>query len=318
MRPRTVAITVVIVILLGGIAVGRASGTAVLCGSCHEMQDAAHAWRTSSHKQGGCATCHEEPSLWYEIPKQVTQRTSLLRRCLEFKVRGIRPMPVGAETLVPDDRCGRCHNPDREMTIRRGILIDHAEHARRNTACVTCHLELAHPEPTEFRATRFMGRCFECHGQEASSNAPGDCELCHPRDYVLMPKTHRIAGWDKKHPDSWRTGKEDCTICHAKSFCTDCHGVEMPHPAEWTERSSPRKHSIVAETKGRACVQCHGREPGSCIRCHHTAYDPGKGSWKAQHVDAGKNAGVAGCLPCHTPTSCAKCHAKERRRPAQS
>ena len=26
-----------------------------------------------------------------------------------------------------------------------------------------------------------------------------------------------------------------CSTCHTEQFCIDCHGMEMPHPAEFKE-----------------------------------------------------------------------------------
>jgi hypothetical protein len=155
--------------------------------------------------------------------------------------------------------------------------------------------------------------------------APGACNACHPKDFELKPADHLEEGWlPKKHHAAYKVvskpetqmaeaGKEDvtsvtfgdkpCTVCHAKSFCTDCHGLEMPHPETFLKE----KHKeFKGETK--VCEKCHGTED-FCNRCHHNNV-PTLKAWLAptgHPAEVIKN-GAPQCFKCHDPRLCESCH----------
>ncbi len=101
----------------------------------------------------------------------------------------------------------------------------------------------------------------------------------------------------------------ECSTCHAKKFCIDCHGgVPMPHPADFKE-----KHGKLGKAAPDSCAKCHGADGSGCDSCHHGTevkykYNPKK-SWISQHFLAVNEVGAAGCLEsCHNPTFCSNCH----------
>jgi positive regulator of sigma E activity len=60
-----------------------------------------------------------------------------------------------------------------------------------------------------------------------------------------------------------------CTGCHAKTFCLDCHQLEMPHPAGFA-----KSHSTVVEREGeQLCLRCHAKT--DCSGCHEKHIHPG-------------------------------------------
>jgi hypothetical protein len=111
-----------------------------------------------------------------------------------------------------------------------------------------------------------------------------------------------------------------CSTCHARHFCTDCHGVAMPHPAE-----IKKTHGEIGHANASVCSKCHGLASTMCGGCHHGTHlgyqiDARK-SWLQQHPLAMRKAGPASCVQvggCHSPTFCAKCHANGGKPPAGS
>jgi len=57
--------------------------------------------------------------------------------------------------------------------------------------------------------------------------------------------------------------------CHEATWCTDCHGVEMPHPDDFL----PTHAESVDELGEASCLTCHDKK--ACDTCHtkHTHPD---------------------------------------------
>ena len=119
---------------------------------------------------------------------------------------------------------------------------------------------------------------------------------------------------DSEHGEEWELDPVDsvfyCYTCHKESFCTNCHGMEMPHPQEFIDSEHPE----AVQTQMDKCVFCHQpEETGFCDSCHHgTAveweYDPAD-VWQTQHADAVVANGTEGCLDrCHETNFCYDCH----------
>lgn len=191
-----------------------------------------------------------------------------------------------------------------------------------------------------------MTACFRCHSQDPGEGelaAPGACEACHPKDFELKPASHREAGfYPEGHADLAQAeetrvaaieasheeaaeetgghGEEgvgtslpsvasinQCGTCHAEKFCTDCHGVPMPHPQDFMEG-----HGDSGKRNPRVCARCHGDAVRFCEECHHGSsmnweYQPGQ-RWQMQHPQAVRQLGASACFECHDPTYCAHCH----------
>jgi hypothetical protein len=155
--------------------------------------------------------------------------------------------------------------------------FSHDAHIERGAECQSCHEPPIHTE----QGTRLptMARCFTCHGFEQEAAAPGDCELCHPPDFPLMPANHTpefFAGGHARVVE--QEGTEDCLFCHEgteETFCEGCHGIEMPHPEGWTRTPDghPGDHVQASFDEGEVCVRCHDNRvepPGNCYggECH--------------------------------------------------
>lgn len=218
-----------------------------------------------------------------------------------------------------------------------------------------------------------MDACFRCHGLTAGAKAPGKCATCHPKSFTLKPDFHLVAGFypsghaklaladvakvsagleeAKKvaaageNPDVVNVAAmntvSNCGTCHVKAtFCDKCHGMEMPHSAEFKDPSTvsgktitdPAGHPAVSKAKATAakCEFCHHQSKTQfCNDCHHGTYlgknsdgtpkwtfDP-KIPWQTQHAKAVQVNGVEGCLgKCHQTKFCQDCHNRLKPLPS--
>lgn len=193
-----------------------------------------------------------------------------------------------------------------------------------------------------------MTACFRCHEQTPEGRAPGACSACHTKDFELKPASHREKGFYPEghadlaqleqsrtaevreaasHEATGEAAKEgeggegvlelasvdtvnECSTCHSEKFCTDCHGVPMPHPADFKQQ-----HGKLGKRNPKSCSLCHGDPKRFCDECHHGTsmnlpYDGTVGPWLTQHPAAVRALGASRCFECHEPTFCAHCHVK--------
>jgi hypothetical protein len=310
-----IAIAVVVVAvwaLVGGVYM---SGSSVVCNACHEMRPAVATWRTSAHAQVECPACHQSPRPASRFPEMLAERASLMQRDFGAHFSGDTSIaPIASMTTtstISDETCLHCHDLSREVTVRSDVIIKHAEHAKRNKSCVSCHLWTAHPVPETERPLLLMARCFTCHGRTADAKAPGTCETCHSGEFEARPESHRSASWRTKHGKASQTKAQPCDMCHEPSFCTNCHGLQMPHPADWV-KGKPG-HSTVGAANRQVCAQCHTEKPDLCSMCHHKDQQPANGPWVDQHPEMVRKRGASFCFECHKDVFCYDCHTKRRK-----
>ena len=228
----------------------------------------------------------------------------------------------GQESLAPVSAafkvCTDCHadfngflKDSKSLTTN----FSHGSHLNQGVTCEDCHTTPPHQPDKIVLPT--MESCFKCHNQEPDAKAPGACSTCHPSSFPLVPANHNGGGWlPVANPGLVKTvsarhaplAKEDvsyCKMCHATSFCNDCHQVQMPHPADW-QQAHPQASTGAT---GQTCEKCHPQQY-LCNDCHHTGFKPGT-SWTQQHppiVTAGGTQAYDACLTCHSPLTCAHCH----------
>lgn len=319
-RPRNVMkwVLVTVAVVLGVVALGAVvdltTASPRVCAACHELAPRTAAWEKSAHAEVACVKCHQTPTKWYQVPTRLFDRAKLLGHDVATHVKGDYADPVDQRVAgtapVQDEVCLQCHDVNRKATSGFRIIINHPEHAKLNGSCVSCHVRTAHPIATRGTAMSLMSQCFTCHGTPEKPKASADCRVCHPADYKLLPKSHEAANWEKRgHGAVWKSDPKQCGMCHAKTFCTNCHGLEIPHPKGWAKGTNG--HAVVAKQNRAVCSQCHGSGLDMCTMCHHDAYDPSKGTWVNQHFIQAKEQGVSQCLDCHSPISCTQCHVRD-------
>ena len=214
------------------------------------------------------------------------------------------------------------------MTPSPGIIINHDIHTKNGVTCTTCHNRVAHKEdftltlPGNQKHADFMKMqaCFRCHTLTPGTKtglgltATGKCSACHTADFVLKPANHADAGfYPKGHAQMAKDDPSYCTMCHVRQqFCDKCHGLPMPHPADFRAT-----HGKLGQSEPQACMRCHGTKAGGtefCNACHHPQGDPNK-PWIPQHPAVVQANGASSCLGngqpgqgCHDPVFCATCH----------
>ena len=106
-----------------------------------------------------------------------------------------------------------------------------------------------------------MPICSDCH-------TDGRAALDHKQGFAVRHKV--FAGQQK----------QTCTLCHAESFCADCHANKeelkptdkykdapartMPHRGDYLNQ-----HKIDGKLNPASCFPCHGRQNNErCKACH--------------------------------------------------
>ncbi len=192
-----------------------------------------------------------------------------------------------------------------------------------------------------------MTACYRCHDLEGKKVASGACVTCHTPEFQLKPPSHLAKGFfpeehaklaledikelkaaavEAKALEEEGIKKElvepvsYCSTCHVKSkFCDACHGMAIPHPAEFKEKTHPQ----VVKTDFAKCVMCHGDPAvtGFCSSCHHGTkvgwtFDA-KVPWATQHAAAVTKNGLEKCIgACHDQKFCLDCHTRAKPFPS--
>ena len=194
---------------------------------------------------------------------------------------------AACESCHPDYLAGPPSSP--------GLVFDHQTHLARGAACVDCHAgAVGHggsPAPT-------MAGCFACHEDR---RAPEDCEYCHSNIDQIAPGYTEPMVNVSVDPEQ----KASCAKCHdVETFCVDCHGLEMPHPADWLT-----EHGQLGLNQSDICIKCHQSQDSQfCVDCHGLEM-PHPQYWYAEHASvAAEDPGA--CNVCHedAPAFCDSCH----------
>jgi len=308
-----IAAALVLMVAAAAATVGSASFSRRFCSSCHEMQPMISAWRASPHAEVECYSCHGSPYEWYRSPQALVDRAARLARFVRVHLSGRMAQAVGDgdfKGTIDDATCLHCHDPERTVTSRLGVLIQHQKHAERNKSCVSCHLYTAHPDANADRDMLMMQLCYECHGQPDQPKATAECRLCHPKGLPLRPQSHTEGDWKQRHGKLAKADTPLCMMCHREAFCQDCHGLAMPHPSGWARGKS--SHGVVARRDHLVCEKCHVGRTNLCTMCHHQGYDQSKGPWVSQHFRMVQETGAVFCMRCHEGTFCVRCHTADR------
>jgi Cytochrome c7 and related cytochrome c len=203
---------------------------------------------------------------------------------------------------APAGRCTMCHAPGSTSTPTSHESADFAKSG---------HAMLASKE--ESRAPWLTAK-------EASATARGAAQSA--TGAAAQSATQTGAGESSPYANGLALKKvaqvNTCSTCHAKSFCTDCHGLEMPHPASFKKKT----HGQLGIAKPQVCQKCHG-SGRFCSDCHHgtelNAKLSSSRTWLQQHSRVADLSKQAGCIQpggCHSSVYCADCHANGGKLPA--
>jgi hypothetical protein len=279
-----------IAVIVGGAAYAdRAVQRDEFCPRCHVLEPAAASAAATPHRVARCIDCHRSPGLLGSL--------DLRLRMIDDLVANPTAEKIDKPAVVTEKGCRQCHKKELRDTLTVGVIrVRHSDFGK-TVACAACHGRVGHSaEPTTPRPALRMAVCVKCHDGE---HAPRECALCHLSDVAFTNEPATFGKIDLPAPTT-------CRGCHDLTGCTECHGVEMPHPENW---SDPKVHAKLGAFDGsKTCDLCH--ESG-CSPCHSQALHTNHGSdWKTVHATVKSSSG---CLGCHSeakvgPDMCKLCH----------
>ena len=316
-----VAAVVVTIVFLGLMV--EATSQPGFCVSCHFMRPYFDSWKTSTHKDTPCITCHIPPGLEGTIRAKFLA-LSMVANYMTGVYKRTKPW---AE--IDDSACLRegCHESRLLASTEdfMGVRFDHKPHLSqlrrdRQLRCTSCHGQIvqgAHITVTE-------GTCFLCHFKPAKDGKPTDlarCEHCHS----LMSDDSAAAF----NHASVMQGGVSCTSCHTSTVsgdgfvprerCNTCH-AQVEHIQRYGDLDFVHQQHVT-ERKVE-CLQCHiairhGREVEAesdpaqqCATCHGGKDNAIAAVWKGE---------LPGLPPtpssmARTGMSCPACHVEPIHR----
>ncbi len=281
---------VVLVLLIAG-------STSQVCGACHAMSPYARALKASKHEGIDCYECHLSSGALSWIGFKSGELFRMYPKAL------IGRKVSGPGTRIADERCLDCHeHVERSSLEAGGIRIAHAACAA-GRACDSCHGAVAHGKATRWVRAPVMETCIRCHLDRGVTVRCRACHVSRTAKELLARPT-----WSTTHGPLWRThhGMEDmrlCSLCHAPADCAKCHGIELPHPADFGGA-----HGDAARAYSTRCPECHDRK-SYCDTCHGVKMPHPKGYLKVHSADA-KALDDQKCIICHFEEDCGGCHRK--------
>ena len=177
----------------------------------------------------------------------------------------------------------------------------------KNETCLGCHKDFeqvtANEDQKEFSHDLHLRQrldCVTCH------KTVGHDGTTKP-EAAVCDECHGLtmphpADYVKTHgKDVDQAGTDTCDNCHnIYLHCQECHGLQMPHPAGWKT-----KHGDIATPEMETCRQCHEKQ--FCLSCHPVEM-PHPQNWTTTHGRATAEKGSATCTMCHEASDCTACH----------
>jgi hypothetical protein len=263
--------SVVVRRIAGAIAL---SVLAVLVTGCDESdsRDIKLSHKAHIEKRGmECVDCHEgaEDTDTPGMPDEKLCMTCHAKLDKEMKGKG----------TPPTEKCLYCHNPKKEQLYRGAkvvmgpgpsgeLLSSHAKHAEKEVACAACHGDVAKDDNLLMPRRRYMPAaetCIDCHEERKVS---AECATCHKsRRRESAPESHKVS-WLTVHGLEADSASgihgRDCTTCHARKECRECHTSQAPrdHTGFWRLKG----HGIGASMNRERCLTCHRQD--YCVQCH--------------------------------------------------
>jgi ubiquinol-cytochrome c reductase cytochrome b subunit len=165
--------------------------------------------------------------------------------------------------------CTTCHAGTPPSTHKEGWKITHGAVAfKSTTACWTCHNEPGCTSCHGLKMPHASGWRHE-HGRKAMAT-PDVCAKCHTSErrscldcHKNKPPAFHTPTFRKSHSRMGAERPNLCEQCHGKNSCLNCHGLQMPHPADWM--GTHKDHGATFKPDG-VCFRCHGKS--KCATCH--------------------------------------------------
>lgn len=262
------------------------TSTTGFCNQCHIMNPYYNTWATSSHKGVHCYDCHiDEGTFNY----------------LKAKVNGLKELYLVATDSVTTpgkdekawDKCQKCHAKLLQPSSQETDSFEHYKHIKSGLNCKQCHGDLIHGQETK----DFRQICVDCH-----------------KNKVATPASHSAPEFKVTHGQAFLKNNNGCELCHsegqAQQMCQSCHGVTMPHPANYVDRH-------VADVKTAAAGDAKSAEAANAKSAEAANAKTTTTANAKTAADTKTAAGTSLCLKCHLEKpdnlprkaqSCQACH----------
>jgi len=264
------------------------------CTQCHRSAPFVAQTAQSVHANVSCVRCH--------VQSDPASRVAYAYHLIFGMALRVAPVGTGPVAGIPNQTCLSCHaDVMTKVVTANGVSIEHSNCAK-GSLCTDCHSDTAHGTAVKWVTKSDMNRCLDCH---ASKTVRANCTTCHATRSVQERVT--TGEWTVTHGPNWKQthGMGDlktCAACHADDFCVTCHGLSLPHNADFL-----RMHPGVALTQRKDCEVCHKQT--FCDDCHGLPM-PHPASFTPTHATLVQKQGQTVCLRCHVQDDCTNCHVK--------
>lgn len=295
-----IAVGVGLVLVVG---TGYTTQTNLACTSCHVGVPHVERSEADPHRDVACVRCHDGTTLVGSMTVSVVPRVAHI-------VSGA--LGEGAHikyAQVTGRGCRHCHSDVLDGVVEipdRALRISHREPSEAGAGCLDCHI--LDGDERIAQVTAGMTPCLRCHNNDVAS---ADCAVCHAGDVSkAVVATHTRSTNNARELVS----NPDCYTCHDPEPCDACHGVRLPHPAEYAAQGHMRDAAIeLWSNDGKRCFACHTETRRSCYasNCHEfdMPFHSQDGSFRRLH----QSEPVGTCDSCHNryglyENACLMCH----------
>lgn len=292
----------VIVVAAVWVTAGVTTASRAACASCHADSQHIASEEIDVHREVRCVACHEPGG-------GVAKASGNLGTRIAHAVRGANGVSDGVYgTGISSAGCLRCHGGVLDEITgpsARGVMMSHAEPVRAGAECIDCHRLSGGVVSSRIAG---MNECLRCHDDATAS---AECGVCHTGDPALaiaaVESTVTAYAQDL-------VAEPRCDTCHDTATCDSCHGISMPHTAEFKAIGHAREGAEdLWNNAGRTCAKCHYEGRRECTTCHEQAFLAHGAGFARSHQQAdwsgvgctchNHRSPVAGrnfCMVCHT------------------
>ncbi|MCS7224584.1 MAG: cytochrome b N-terminal domain-containing protein [Armatimonadetes bacterium] len=282
------------------------------------------------HRPFFCQACHQK-----RLPSSHDQNW------LKFHIGNAAEQPKMCRSCHDDSYCADCHQKMRHDTAwitDHGKALEEWGHLTRWSEktglalCYQCHSKVSCDQchqgavPDNHRQPDFFRRHGEWVRVNPQKGNPEDnaCTTCHAQQFCTNCHQERARPLSHQSPDYlWKgsvasrkgrgksgharealqKGSASCATCHQPFFCTNCHGLPLPHGKNFLSI-----HSKEGAQNPSLCQRCHGWEDQECAQCHQRtrprSHTP---NYKKEH-SRDPTLASGSCQVCHGKNACADCH----------
>ena len=243
-------IAIAVVVALSAASMFATSTDRYCTDACHAHRASVLTHARDAHMSVACVTCHEDPSLPGAFGAPFARTGHALRGLWSGFGSQMAPVSSGS--------CLACHSGIRGRTVTVtgfDIRMSHDAPLAAGMACGDCHSRTGHDSGAPIPPR--MATCAPCHDARTAASS---CATCHPAD---ASRARRPSDARRAYASVTLQPMTECGPCHDQTACDSCHGIRLPHTAEFKAWS----HARGASFDGRkVCQGCH--PTSDCTTCH--------------------------------------------------